>query len=40
MAISGINTKIIQEFINHSNVSTTLRYIKPTEKDIKKSLVR
>jgi len=40
MALKGINTKIIQSFINHSNVSTTLRYIKPTEKDIKNSLVR
>ncbi len=40
MAISGINTKIIQEFINHSNIATTLRYVKPSEKDIKKSLVR
>lgn len=40
MAISGVNTKIIQEYINHSSVSTTLRYIKPTEQDIKKALVR
>lgn len=40
MALKGVNTKIIQEFINHSNVSTTLRYIKPSERDIKKALVR
>ena len=40
MAIAGTNTKIIQEFINHASISTTLRYIKPTEQDIKKALIR
>jgi integrase/recombinase XerD len=40
MATSSINTKVIQEFIGHSNISTTLRYVKPTENDIRKSLVR
>ena len=40
MALKGINTKIIQSFINHSNVTTTLRYIKPSERDIKNALIR
>ena len=34
------NPKIIQSFIGHSDVKTTLRYIKPTADDVKMSLVR
>jgi len=40
MASKSINVKIIQSFIGHSNVSTTLNYVNPTENDIKQSLVR
>jgi len=35
-----VNQRVIQSFIGHMNVSTTLGYIKPTELDIKSSLVR
>jgi len=40
MGSKSINPKIIQSFIGHRNISTTLSYIKPTEEDIKLSLVR
>lgn len=40
MGISGINPKIIQHFIAHKNVSTTLNYIKPTSDDIRNALLR
>ncbi len=40
MGISGINPKIIQHFIAHKNVSTTLNYIKPSESDIRNALLR
>lgn len=40
MGVSGINPKIIQHFIAHKNVSTTLNYIKPTADDIRNSLLR
>ena len=40
MGARSINPKIIQSFINHSDVKTTLRYIKPTENDVKMSLIR
>jgi len=40
MGAKSINPKIIQSFINHSDVKTTLRYIKPTENDVKMSLIR
>ena len=39
MGVSGINPKIIQHFISHKNVSTTLNYIKPTSDDIRNSLL-
>ncbi len=39
-ASKGVNTRIIQEFIGHSDTKTTMRYIRPTENDIKKTLVR
>ena len=40
MGSKNINPRVIQSFIGHQNVSTTLNYIKPTENDIKDSLVR
>lgn len=40
MGVSGINPKIIQHFIAHKNVSTTLNYIKPTSEDIRNALLR
>ena len=40
MGSRSINPKIIQSFIGHSDVKTTLRYIKPTAADVKMALVR
>lgn len=40
MGVKGINPKIIQHFIAHKNVSTTLNYIKPTSDDIRNALLR
>jgi integrase len=40
MGSHSVNPKIIQSFIGHSDVKTTLRYIKPTADDVKMSLVR
>lgn len=40
MATKGINIKIIKEYIGHSDIKTTLRYVKPSKIDIKNSLVR
>ena len=40
MGSKSVNPKIIQSFIGHRNISTTLGYIKPTEEDIKHSLIR
>jgi len=40
MGSKSINPKIIQSFIGHSDVKTTLHYIKPTSNDVKMSLVR
>ena len=40
MGSRSINPKIIQSFIGHSDVKTTLRYIKPTAADVKMSLIR
>ena len=40
MGISGINPKIIQHFIAHKNISTTLNYINPTSDDIRNCLLR
>ena len=40
MGSRSINPKIIQSFIGHSDVKTTLRYIKPTADDVRMSLVR
>jgi len=40
LGIKAVNPKIIQEFIGHKNVATTMNYIKPTEADIRNALVR
>lgn len=40
MAAKSINPKIIQSFVGHKDVKTTLRYVTPTEKDVKMSLIR
>lgn len=40
MAVKSVNPKIIQSFVGHRNISTTLSYVKPSESDIKNSLVR
>lgn len=34
LAMSGVNTKIIQSLIGHKSISSTYRYIKPSEMDI------
>lgn len=38
LAVKNVNTKIIQEYIGHKNISTTLRYVKPSEENIIDSL--
>lgn len=38
LANKGINVKTIAELISHSDISTTYRYIRPSQVDIKKSL--
>ena len=40
MGTNGINPKIIQHFISHKNISTTLNYINPTSDDIRNALLR
>ncbi len=40
MGSKQINTKIISKFIGHSDVKTTMRYINPTDEDIKGAMVR
>ena len=40
LGVKGVNPKIIQHFIAHKNVSTTLNYIKPTSDDIRNALLR
>jgi len=39
-ASKGVNTRIIQEFIGHRDMKTTMRYVRPTERDIRTSLIR
>ena len=39
-ASKGVNTRIIQEFIGHRDTKTTMRYIRPTESDVRNSLIR
>ena len=40
MGAKGINAKIISKFIGHSDVKTTMRYINPTDDDLKNAIVR
>ena len=40
MGVNGINPKIIQHFVSHKNISTTLNYINPTSDDIRSCLLR
>lgn len=40
MGSKSINIKIISQFVGHKNVSTTMGYIKPTDDQIIKCLVR
>ena len=40
MASKQINTKIISKFIGHSDVKTTMHYIKPTDDDVKGAMIR
>jgi integrase/recombinase XerD len=36
----SVNPKFIQKFIGHSDINTTMRYIKPTDEDLRACLVR
>ncbi|MGH2278690.1 tyrosine-type recombinase/integrase [Aliarcobacter sp. ERUVET-7] len=40
MGSKSINIKIISQFVGHKNVSTTMGYIKPTDEQIFKNLIR
>ena len=40
MGAKQINTKIIPKFIGHSDVKTTMRYINPTDEDLKGAMIR
>lgn len=40
MGAKQINTKIISKFIGHSDVKTTMRYINPTDEDLKGAMIR
>ena len=40
LGAKSVNPKIIQHFIGHRDIKTTMRYIKPTESDIINALVR
>jgi integrase/recombinase XerD len=40
MGCNGVNVKLIQNFISHKSVSTTLNYINPTTDDIRNALLR
>ena len=40
MGAKGINAKIISKFIGHSDVKTTMEYIKPTDDDVKGAMIR
>jgi len=35
----SINTKFIQQFIGHSDIKTTMRYIKPTNEELRECVV-
>ena len=36
----GINPEVVQKFIGHKNYSTTTQYVKVTDEDIQKNLIR
>ena len=36
----SINPKFIKEFIGHSDIKITMRYIRPTDEDLKKCFIR
>lgn len=36
----SVNPKFIQKFIGHSDINTTMRYIKPTDEDLRACMVR
>jgi len=38
LAQKNINTKVIQTLIGHKSISSTYRYIKPSQEDITSSL--
>ena len=40
MGAKQINVKIISKFIGHSDVKTTMRYINPTDEDLKGAMIR
>jgi integrase len=40
MGAKSVNPKIIQHFIGHKSIKTTLNYITPTKDDIQNALVR
>jgi site-specific recombinase XerD len=40
MGAKGVNVKIIAKFIGHSDVKTTMRYMKPTDDDVRGAMVR
>lgn len=40
MGSKQINTKIISKFIGHSDIKTTMRYINPTDEDLKGAMIR
>lgn len=40
MGSKGVNVKIIAKFIGHCDVKTTMRYIKPTDDDVRGAMVR
>ena len=40
MGAKGINTKIISKIIGHSDIKTTMHYIKPTDEDVREAIVR
>ena len=40
MGSKSINIKIISQFVGHKNVSTRMGYIKPTDEQIFKNLIR
>ncbi len=40
LGTKGVNPKIIKEFMGHKDIKTTMRYIKPSESDIRDSLLR